>query len=88
MKSYRFIISGRVQGVWYRKSVQSHALQAGFSGYVRNLLDGSVEAGVSCGEERLEEFKALLRRGSESSRVDTIAQYDSNEVHIGRFEVR
>ncbi|MDX1296318.1 MAG: acylphosphatase, partial [Sulfurimonadaceae bacterium] len=69
-------------------SIQSQALQAGFSGYVRNLNDGTVEAGVTCSAERLDEFKALLRRGSEVSRVDTIAQYDSNEAHSGRFEVR
>ena len=37
MKSYRFIISGRVQGVWYRRSIQVGANMAGFSGYVRNL---------------------------------------------------
>ncbi len=88
MKSYRFIISGRVQGVWYRKSVQGHAQRAGFSGFVRNLADGTVEAGVTCSAERLEEFMALLHRGSEASRVDTIAQYESIEIHQGPFEVR
>ena len=88
MKSYRFIISGRVQGVWYRKSIQGHAQRAGFSGYVRNLADGSVEAGVTCMSERLEEFLALLRRGSEASRVDAIAQFESSELHRGPFEVR
>jgi acylphosphatase len=88
MKNYRFIISGRVQGVWYRKSIQSHAASAGYSGYVRNLPDGTVEAGVTCSERRLDEFKALLRRGSESSRVDTIEQHPGNETHSGPFEVR
>lgn len=88
MQNYRFIISGRVQGVWYRKSIQSHASAAGFSGYVRNLSDGTVEAGVTCSEARLEEFKAVLRRGSEASRVDAIEQRHSSETHSGPFEVR
>ena len=87
MKSYRFIISGRVQGVWYRRSIQVGANMAGFSGYVRNLSDGTVEAGVTCEVERLEEFRALLRRGSEASRVTAIEEYESRDVHDGGFEV-
>lgn len=88
MKSYRFIISGKVQGVWYRKSVQKHAREAGFSGYVRNLPDGTVEAGVSCDEAHLETFVSLLRRGSEASHVEGIEQYESVETYRGGFEVR
>lgn len=88
MQNYRFIICGKVQGVWYRKSVQSHANKAGFSGYVRNLPDGSVEAEVSCTQTRLDEFKALLSLGSDASRVDTIEQYPGSETHSGHFEVR
>jgi acylphosphatase len=87
MKSYRFIISGQVQGVWYRRSIQVGANMAGFSGYVRNLPDGTVEAGVTCEEVRLEEFRELLWRGSEASRVKAVAQYESGEVYDGGFEV-
>lgn len=88
MRSYRFIITGKVQGVWYRKSVQSHARAAGFSGYVRNLPDGTVEAGVTCRDSDLEAFVSLLHRGSEASRVDAIERYEGTEVHRGGFEVR
>lgn len=88
MKSYRFLISGRVQGVFYRANVSRNARDAGFSGYVRNLDDGRVEAAVSCAEERLGEFIALLRRGSEASRVDGIEQSATDETFIGTFDVR
>ncbi len=88
MKSYRYIISGNVQGVWYRKSVQRSAQAEGFSGYVRNLPDGTVEAGVSCPEERREAFESLLRRGSSASRVDALERFDSDARHEGAFEVR
>jgi acylphosphatase len=87
MKSYRFIISGRVQGVWYRRSIQVGANMAGFSGYVRNLRDGTVEAGVTCEAARLEEFRELLWRGSEASHVKAVEQYESSDVHDGGFEV-
>ncbi|WP_345974627.1 acylphosphatase [Sulfurimonas sp. HSL3-7] len=88
MKSYRFLISGRVQGVFYRANVSRNAGDAGFSGYVRNLDDGRVEAVVSCEEERLAEFLALLRRGSEASRVDDIEQSATDETFSGTFVVR
>jgi len=88
MKSYRFLISGRVQGVFYRANVSRNARDAGFSGYVRNLDDGRVEAAVSCAEERLWEFIALLQRGSEASRVDGIEQSVTDETFSGTFAVR
>jgi acylphosphatase len=46
----RCIVSGRVQGVYYRASAQQRALRAGIVGHARNLEDGSVEV-LACGEE-------------------------------------
>jgi acylphosphatase len=88
MNTYRYIVSGRVQGVWFRKSVQRAAEAEGFSGYVRNLPDGTVEAEVTCMPERLETFEAILRRGSSASRVDDIARSEGRAIHSGPFEVR
>jgi len=88
MKSYRYIVSGKVQGVWYRKSVQAAALKEGFSGFVRNLADGTVEAGVTCGAERLAAFEAILHEGSRASRVDRVERFESDAIYSGGFEVR
>lgn len=43
------IVSGKVQGVWYRRATQEQALKAGVTGYAKNLPDGRVEA-LLCGE--------------------------------------
>ena len=88
MQSYKFIISGRVQGVWYRRNVHVHASKSGFSGYVKNLSDGNVEAAVTCDEAKLADFIALLRRGSDLSRIDSIEQIEITEHFNGDFEVR
>ena len=44
MIRYRVLVSGRVQGVFFRDSCRMAAQQHGVSGWVRNLPDGSVEA--------------------------------------------
>ncbi len=88
MKSYRFFISGRVQGVFYRANVAKNAQSEGFSGYIRNLEDGRVEAAVSCSEEELERFRTVLQKGSTASRVDAIEAEQIDEEFGGDFEIR
>jgi acylphosphatase len=88
MKSYKFLINGRVQGVWYRANIQKNAQKHGFDGYVKNMQDGSVEVAVSCEKERLEEFIGILKRGSPLSRVKTIVQSETDEVFDRGFVIR
>jgi len=85
MKSYKFKIIGHVQGVYYRVNVQKNAQKSGFSGYVKNLEDRSVEVCVTCSESRVDEFKSILKKGSPKSRVDEIQIQDCDEVFEGEF---
>lgn len=87
MKNYKYIISGKVQGVYYRKNVEENALKSGFKGYVKNLSNGDVEAAVSCIEEQLEKFLEILKTGSPNSRVDNIQMIEIDE-QFENFEIR
>lgn len=87
-KSIRFIVRGKVQGVWYRRSIEKNACSKGFSGYVRNMPDGSVEAAVTCDESKVEEFIAILRRGSPASEVESIEHGETADIFRGGFFVR
>ena len=88
MISYRFFVSGCVQGVYYRANVAKHAKKAGFSGYVKNLEDGRVEAGITCTDEDLVQFKAILQKGSPLSKVKSIEEEVTSEIFTEGFEVR
>lgn len=43
MAAARFLVSGRVQGVFFRASTRDEARRLGLNGYARNLADGRVE---------------------------------------------
>lgn len=50
MIARRCLVSGRVQGVFYRASTRQRAEALGVTGYARNLADGRVEV-LACGPE-------------------------------------
>ena len=69
----RCLVSGRVQGVFYRATVARRARELGIDGYARNLPDGRVEV-LACGAPvDLESFMAALWAGSTSSKVNDVA---------------
>jgi acylphosphatase len=59
----RLVIAGRVQGVGYRAWMAHKAAELGISGWVRNRLDGSVEALIAGDVAAVEEMSRLCRRG-------------------------
>ena len=70
MSGVRCLVSGRVQGVFFRASTRDQALQLGLSGHARNLPDGRVEV-LACGDEKaLAGLRGWLRRGPPYARVD------------------
>ena len=72
MAAARFLVSGRVQGVFYRASAREQALALGLSGYAKNLPDGRVEVVASGTGAALEALERWLWRGPSAARVDDV----------------
>lgn len=71
MISFSFEISGKVQGVYFRKYTHEKAIELGLRGWVMNT-DNDTVVGVAEGvEDRVKEMQTWLRvKGSPRSRID------------------
>jgi len=63
MPAYRYLVSGRVQGVGYRYFALREAEALGVTGFARNLPDGRVEVVAEASDEALSAFEDRLRAG-------------------------
>jgi acylphosphatase len=59
----RVVVTGRVQGVWFRESCRERARTEGVSGFVRNRRDGAVEAEFEGPQTAVERMVAWCRKG-------------------------
>jgi acylphosphatase len=84
MPAAKFLISGRVQGVFYRASTREQALQLGLAGHAKNLADGRVEVLASGTAFALDALERWLRHGPPAAKVETVireALPDQTELH-------
>ena len=84
----RVVVSGRVQGVWFRESCRDAAVAAGVVGWVRNLADGTVEAVFEGPEAAVERAVAWCREGPPRARVDAVDVTAEALVGEAGFRVR
>jgi acylphosphatase len=76
MSGVRFIVSGRVQGVFFRACARQEALRLGLDGYARNLADGSVEVVVSGTVDAVYGLEQWLWQGPPAARVDEVLRME------------
>jgi len=72
MIAARFLVSGRVQGVFYRAGTREQALALGLIGQARNLPDGRVEVLAGGDAAALEALERWLWQGPATAQVDDV----------------
>ncbi len=72
MPAYHVLITGKVQGVYYRKWTVAQAKHLELTGWVRNLKDGRVEAFIQGSEINTKEMIAQFHRGPKHAKVNDV----------------
>jgi acylphosphatase len=84
----RVVVSGQVQGVFYRDTCRRMAATHGVAGWVRNLPDGAVEAVFEGPAERVDRLVAWAGHGPRQAAVAGIEVHDEAPEGLSSFEVR
>ena len=84
----RVLISGRVQGVFFRGTCQEVAKEHGVNGWVRNLPDGRVEAVFEGAAEDVRRLLEWSRQGPRDAVVADVRVQQEPPEGISGFEVR
>ena len=83
------LVSGRVQGVYFRATAAEEGGRLGLTGWVRNLPDGRVEAVVEGPRERVEGFVTWCGSGPPSARVtDVTTRWQEPSAEFTSFTIR
>ncbi|MDP1969406.1 MAG: acylphosphatase [Methylobacter sp.] len=89
MRKVKILVSGRVQGVYYRLFTQNKAKHFAIKGSVKNLPDGRVEIIAEAGSMAIEKFIKWCHKGPITARVDhvEITELQPGEL-LTSFEVK
>lgn len=84
----RVVLSGHVQGVFFRETARRRALALGVAGWIRNAPDGSVEAAFEGAEDAVERLVEFCREGPRGARVEWVDVIAEEPEGLGGFDVR
>ena len=87
MKCIHLIVSGRVQGVFFRNNTRKKATGLGLNGYAKNLENGAVEIVAEGNEEKIQELIEFIRNGPGIAKVTEIKIKQKMPENFKSFEV-
>ena len=67
MKTFKYLVKGKVQGVGYRFYVGPKLKFIGGKGYIKNLYDGDVEIVIQIDEKKIQKVENFIQKGSPKS---------------------
>lgn len=87
-KSIHLRITGHVQGVYYRLTMQKMAVMQDVTGWVRNLGDGSVEAIIQGSEDNLKRVLEWCAKGPDEANVENVESKEIESSEFVSFDIR
>ena len=89
MYKIHVMISGKVQGVFFRISAQDKANELNLTGWVKNIFNNAVEITAEGSREELSEFTGWLQLGPPNAAIDKISieRSDQPEKQFSFFEI-
>jgi len=87
MKTLKIILSGTVQGVFFRKFIEDQANKLELKGFVRNFEDGKVEVVVEGRDENVNEMLEKCKQGSPQSDVKEVKSEELKHQGFDSFKI-
>ncbi len=87
-RAVRCLVSGRVQGVWYRASTAQQAERLSLRGWVKNLADGRVEVVIAGESRQVAKLCGWLWEGSPDASVSGVTVAEWNDSVAAGFQTR
>lgn len=87
MPTVHLIISGKVQGVFFRATAKDVADEIGISGWVKNTEEGDVEIKATGNHDQLQKFIEWCKVGPRRAIVTNAAVTNVDEEHFKKFDV-
>lgn len=82
------LISGKVQGVFFRASAKEKADELGIAGFVRNQPDGSVYIEAEGDEDQLRNYQAWCQTGPRRAQVESVRTEEGELQNFSRFSIQ
>ena len=86
-KSVRLMITGAVQGVFFRQFIKQHADKNKIVGFIRNLEDGKVEIFIEGDKENVDIMVELTKRGPPHSQIRDIEEKEEHFQDFKEFKI-
>jgi len=87
MPTIHLIVSGKVQGVFFRATAKDVADEIGITGWVKNAEDGNVEAMAKGTQEQLQKFIDWCKKGPPKAVVTDVKIAPADEQVFDQFNV-
>jgi len=88
MTRKRVVVTGRVQGVFFRDTARRRAEAAGVAGWISNRSDGAVEAIFEGDAAAVDQLVDFSRRGPSRAEVDSVDVTEEKPEGLSGFQVR